>query len=61
MKKLFLLFFIPLLSLAQTIPSRWDELTASDWELALEKSNSLVFYQSEYLKNTVHKLRLDPI
>ena len=39
MKKLFLLFFIPLLSLAQTIPSRWDELTASDWELALEKSN----------------------
>ena len=39
MEKLFLLFFIPLLSLAQTIPSRWDELTASDWELALEKSN----------------------
>ena len=24
---------------AQEIPSRWDELTYSDWELALEKSN----------------------
>ena len=24
---------------AQEIPSRWDELVASDWELALEKSN----------------------
>ncbi|WP_424494305.1 creatininase family protein [Salinimicrobium sp. GXAS 041] len=27
---------------AQEIPARWDELTASDWSLALEKSNKTI-------------------
>lgn len=35
---LFLLF--PLITWSQTLPSRWDELTASDWEMALKKSDS---------------------
>lgn len=35
---LFIFFILPILLNAQTIPSRWDELTASDWPLALEKS-----------------------
>jgi len=40
MKRLILLaLLLPFSSNAQTLPSRWDELTASDWELALEKSN----------------------
>ena len=34
----FLLF--PLITWSQTLPSRWDELTASDWEMALKKSDS---------------------
>lgn len=34
----FLLF--PLITWSQTLPSRWDELTASDWEMALQKSDS---------------------
>lgn len=40
MKKLilFLLLSSPAL-FAQQLPTRWDELVASDWELALEKSN----------------------
>ena len=33
------LFLMPLTLIAQGLPSRWDELTASDWELALKKSN----------------------
>jgi len=35
---IFALLF-PLFSFSQTLPSRWDELTSSDWELALEESN----------------------
>lgn len=34
----FLLF--PLMTWSQILPYRWDELTASDWEMALEKSDS---------------------
>ncbi|MDG2147262.1 MAG: creatininase family protein [Flavobacteriaceae bacterium] len=33
------LLFIPLISFGQDIPSRWDEITFSDWESALIKSN----------------------
>lgn len=37
--KLFLLFlFLTTGAVAQELPSRWDELTASDWPKALEKS-----------------------
>ena len=34
----FLLF--PLITWSQALPYRWDELTASDWEMALKKSDS---------------------
>ncbi len=35
-----LLFFLTLSTIwGQNLPTRWDELTASDWEAALEKSN----------------------
>ncbi|MDP2059105.1 MAG: creatininase family protein, partial [Flavobacteriaceae bacterium] len=27
---------------SQSLPTRWDELTASDWNLALEKSNRTI-------------------
>ncbi|PWT72484.1 MAG: creatininase [Bacteroidetes bacterium] len=36
---LFLLACSPIFLKAQNLPSRWDELTASDWPKALEKSN----------------------
>ena len=39
MKKLLSLLFLPLSLWAQELPTRWDELTASDWNAALEKSN----------------------
>ena len=39
MKLLLLLFFLATNALAQTLPARWDELTASDWPKALEQSN----------------------
>jgi len=39
MKKLLSLLFLPLSLWAQELPTRWDELTASDWNTALEKSN----------------------
>ncbi len=39
MKLVYCLLFITLQSAAQNIPTRWDELTASDWPIALEKSN----------------------
>ena len=35
---IFALLF-PLFNYSQLLPSRWDELTASDWELALKESN----------------------
>ncbi|HVS91001.1 MAG TPA: creatininase family protein [Mucilaginibacter sp.] len=34
----FLLFFVCGSAFAQDIPARWDELTASDWQAALDKS-----------------------
>ena len=39
MELVYCLLFITLQSAAQNIPTRWDELTASDWPIALEKSN----------------------
>ena len=39
MKNLLFTFLISYSIFSQEIPARWDELTASDWELALEKSN----------------------
>jgi creatinine amidohydrolase len=39
MKNLLFTFLISYSIFAQEIPARWDELTASDWELALKKSN----------------------
>jgi creatinine amidohydrolase len=39
MRPLFYLLFITTTLFSQEIPSRWDELTASDWNLALKKSN----------------------
>ncbi len=39
MKLTFFFLLLVLQSSAQNIPTRWDELTASDWPLALEKSN----------------------
>ncbi|GAA4432707.1 creatininase family protein [Pontibacter saemangeumensis] len=42
MKLVYILSFLMLLAggaNTQNLPSRWDELTASDWPLALEKSN----------------------
>ena len=42
MKKLLLIFITLIFSssmLSQNIPNKWDELVASDWELALKKSN----------------------
>ena len=39
MKLVYCLLFITLQSAAQNISTRWDELTASDWPIALEKSN----------------------
>ncbi len=39
MKLVYFLLIITLQSAAQNIPTRWDELTASDWPIALEKSN----------------------
>ena len=38
---------------AQEIPSRWDELTYSDWELALEKSNYPIKSSSWLNKKTI--------
>ena len=40
MKITSLLLLFPLITWSQTLPSRWDELTASDWEMALKKSDS---------------------
>ncbi len=34
-----LLLLTSIFSFSQELPSRWDELTATDWETALEKSN----------------------
>ncbi|MCJ8164072.1 creatininase family protein [Pontibacter sp. E15-1] len=39
MKLLLFLLLCATTSFAQDIPARWDELTASDWPKALEKSN----------------------
>ncbi len=39
MKMLLLLLLCATTGFAQDIPARWDELTASDWPKALEKSN----------------------
>jgi creatinine amidohydrolase len=39
MKLVYFFLFITLQTAAQNIPARWDELTASDWPIALEKSN----------------------
>ncbi len=39
MKYLFFTVLISFSLLAQEYPSRWDELTANDWESALKKSN----------------------
>ncbi|MHA6246788.1 creatininase family protein [Pontibacter sp. CAU 1760] len=39
MKSLVLLLLFSTSCFAQNIPARWDELTASDWPKALEKSN----------------------
>ncbi|WP_162051794.1 creatininase family protein [Pontibacter pamirensis] len=39
MRLLILLLFFSTTAFAQEIPVRWDELTASDWPKALEKSN----------------------
>ncbi|WP_324721139.1 creatininase family protein [Salinimicrobium sp. HB62] len=39
---LLVLVFLNLNLFAQNIPARWDELTASDWPLALEKSNKTI-------------------
>ena len=40
MKIISFLLLFPLITWSQTLPSRWDELTASDWEMALKKSDS---------------------
>jgi creatinine amidohydrolase len=40
MKIISFLLLFPLITWSQTLPSRWDELTASDWEMALQKSYS---------------------
>ncbi len=42
MRTLLLIIFalIPIGLTSQEIPTRWDELTSSDWDLALEKSNN---------------------
>lgn len=37
---LLLMILISPVLLGQDLPNRWDELVASDWELALEKSNN---------------------
>lgn len=37
-----LIFFLNLNLFAQEIPARWDELTASDWPVALEKSKKTI-------------------
>ena len=42
MKTFFILLFLTVNVYAQEIPVRWDELTASDWPLALEKSNRTI-------------------
>ena len=42
MKTFFFLLFLGCNIYAQEIPVRWDELTASDWPLALEKSNRTI-------------------
>ena len=42
MKTFFILLFLSLNVYAQEIPVRWDEITASDWPLALEKSNRTI-------------------
>ena len=39
MRHLIFIFIISFSLIGQQLPTRWDELTASDWELALEKSN----------------------
>ncbi len=38
MRSLIILVFLSIPAIAQNIPARWDELTASDWQTALEKS-----------------------
>lgn len=42
MKIFVLLLLFSVSGFAQDIPSRWDELTASDWPVALEKSNKTI-------------------
>ncbi|CAN5376735.1 creatininase family protein [soil metagenome] len=36
------IFFLSNLIFAQDIPSRWDEITASDWPLAMERSSQTI-------------------
>ncbi len=40
MKSLIAVFFLAFQALAQNLPSRWDELVATDWPKALEQSDS---------------------
>ena len=42
MKLVLFLLFVSTGLFAQEIPARWDELTASDWPVALEKSNRTI-------------------
>lgn len=42
MKKIIFLLLLSSQLFAQNIPTRWDELTASDWSLALAKSNRTI-------------------
>lgn len=42
MKKILILLLLTSPIFAQEIPSRWDELTAGDWPVALEKSNRTI-------------------
>ena len=36
---------------SQDIPAKWEELTASDWLQALEKSNKISLYEDGIKKN----------
>ena len=38
MRIIFFLLFIPVTTFSQSLPARWDELVASDWQKALDRS-----------------------
>ena len=53
-----LLLLVSTPAAAQDLPTRWDELTASDWPKALEKSHQTAILPIGILRSTGRTRRL---